>query len=209
MHTVKFILIFLILLVSGSIVAVAQNKVVIVPMQGDTASPDDTVLMAIVIPAPEEPAVESPYLVDAIDKPIVWNQGWDTSIGHNTVIDTSVQISFNGFTTAFGSYPAIAWTPNASILHWGEQTLLDHPDPRIYAKAVLLIDRGTTVEGGVFEWVVDNQNFVIDHNMFDPTTGGWLTNWYHNGPRPGDKVWFFIMSDDERFSSNPVSFIWP
>ena len=49
-------------------------------------------------PEPEEPQVG--YLDDAIGKPIVWNQGWDTNIGNRTRIDPSVQISFRGFVFA-------------------------------------------------------------------------------------------------------------
>ncbi len=185
-----------------------QPRVAVIPM-GDGFIP-------IVIPAPDvpEPPANSGFLDEAIDKPIVWNQGWDTNIGHRTQIDPSVQIKFNGFTTApfgpNGGYRAISWTPNARIVDWGEQTYFNPQNHRIYAKAVLLIDRGATVQGGAFEWVLDDQNFVIEHNMFRPgTTVGWLTNWYNSRPRSGDKVWFFLLSDDERFSSSPVSFIWP
>ena len=190
-----------------------KPKVVVIPF-GDGLLPIVIPAPIVVIPAPDapQPPANSGFLDEAIDKPIVWNQGWDTSIGHRTRIDPAVQIRFNGFTTApfgpNGGYPAIAWTPNARIVHWGEQTYFNSTK-RIYAKAVLLIDRGASVRGGAFEWVLDNQNFVIEHNMFRPgTTVGWLTNWYNSRPMPGNKVWFFLLSDDERFSSNPVSFIW-
>lgn len=196
---VRLILVSLILLVSAPMVATAQNNVVVIP------SGDDL----IVIPAPGTPA-NSGLLVDAIDKPVVWNQGWDTGIGYNTQIDPSVQISFNGFSSLPCCGLAIAWTPNASIRHWGRETTINSPTHAIYAKAVLLIDRGATVEGGAFEWVIDNQNLVIIHNLhISGPNQAWVEKWNIHQPRSGNKVWFLLMSDDRRFSSNPVSFIWP
>jgi hypothetical protein len=207
---VKFILVFLILFANGPMDAVAQNKVVILPFDDARGGTD---LMPLVIPAPEvpeEPPVASPYLVDAIDKPVVWNQGWDNGIGYNTVIDTSVQISYNGFSSLPCCGPAIAWTPNASIRHWGRETTINSQTHAIYAKAVLLIDRGATVEGGAFEWVIDNQNLVIIHNLhISGPNQAWVEKWNRDQPRSGQTVWFFLMSDDRRYSSNPVSFIWP
>lgn len=192
MSTVKFFLFFLILLMNGPMLVAAQNKVVVIPMgDGD--------IMPLVVNS--GPPV---YLDEAIDKPIVWNKGWDTSIGHRTKLDPTVQISFIRLEPVFGS-PGIIFT-GREIRHWGEQTLL-RSSKKIYAKAVLMVDKGDTVEGGAFEWSLNNQGFMSFHNILSNGSDGWIRAW--TDPRPGEKVWFFIISDDEQYSSNPISFIWP
>lgn len=193
MNSFKTVMVFLLLAINGPLTAFAQNKVVVVPT-GD----DD--LMTIMVQS--EP---SPYLEDAIDKPIVWNKGWDTRIGYKTEIDPTVNIIFKRLEPVFG-YPGIIYT-GREIRHWGEQTYFPS-SKRIYAKAVLLVDKGDTVQGGAFEWSLNKQGFISFHNILrkDNQTG-WIGGW--TDPRRGEKVWFFIMSNDEKYSSNPISFIWP
>jgi len=179
--------------------AVAQNKVIILPMEDD--------LMPLILPPEPEPEPEpSPYLEDAIDKPIIWNKGWDTNIGNKTMIDPTVQISLIRLDTVF-DFPGIIYTPN-EIRHWGEQTYYNGSSNPIYAKAVLLVDKGEAVEGGIFEWSLNKQGFMSFKNILKTNSStGWVLAW--TDPIPGEKVWFFIMSDDEKYSSNPISFIWP
>lgn len=200
MQIVTFLVVFLMLFVNGLTVALAQNKVIVVPV-GD----DD--LMTIPIKSePEEPAEPSPYLEDAIDKPIIWNKGWDKNIGHKTKIDPTVQIELVDLRQVLG-YPGIIYPAN-EIRHWGEQTYYTGSSNPIYAKAVLLVDKGDAVEGGAFEWSLNKQGFMSFKNILKTgSSTRWVLEW--TDPRPGEKVWYFIMSDDEKYSSNPISFIWP
>jgi hypothetical protein len=196
---IKFILVFLLFLVNFTTVAMAQNKVVVVPTGDDS-------MMPIVMPE-EEVTVdpeEAEFLDQAIGKPIVWSKGWDTSIGNRPKIDPTVKIQLRGREPVFG-YPGIIFTAN-EIRHWGLQTAFS-TGARIYAKGVLLVDKGASVVGGPFEWSLNNQGFMSFHNIlrYDHPVA-WIAAW--TDPRPGEKVWFFIMSDDERFSSNPISLIW-
>lgn len=200
MRRTKYNLIFFLLFASAPMVSAAPNKVVVVPMGDGAFTP-------IVIPQPEpEPEPFVPiYLDEAIDKPIVWNKGWDTSIGHRTKMDIDVKISLIRLEPVFG-YPGIIFTPN-QIEDWGEQTYFNSAK-KIYAKAVLLVDKGETVEGGAFEWSLNDQGFISFHNIVrTDSSAAWIRGW--TDPRRGDKVWFFIISNDEKFSSNPISFIWP
>lgn len=208
MKIVKFLSVFSILLMSLPIVASAQNKVVVVPLQGDTASPSDTIFYPIVIPGKAEPE-NLVFLEDAIGKPIVWNKGWDTSIGHRVKMDPAVNINFLRLDPNIFGYLGIRFTPK-DIKHWGEQRYFSPNAPqKIYSKAVILVDKGSTAQGGVFEWTYNRQGFVSFHNILrrDGHEHAWIAGW--TNPQRGEKVWFFIMSDDERFSSNPLSFTWP
>lgn len=199
MHIKKLILSLSIVLICGPMVTIAQNKVSIIPMSDD-------VFIPIVMPAEPEPEA-SPYLEDAIigdtGKVIIWNQGWDTNIGYKTQIDPTVQI--NSFSLGTGS---ISYTAN-EIRHWGEQTVSTGSSQPIYAKGVILVDKGATIEGGIFEWSRNNQGYMGFQNITkSETSSGWSgPNW--PDPSSGQKVWFFIMSDDEQFSSNPITFSWP
>jgi len=188
MQIVKFLLVFLLIIVNGSMVAVAQNKVAVIPL-------DDGIIVPVVISDPTT-------IEGVIGKPLVFNKGWDTVIGNETKIDPTVILNLTGFADGAIFYPG------QEIRHWGEQTFFNTA-LKIYAKAVLMVDRGSFAEGGVFEWSLNNQGRVSLHNIVrtDHQEVGWIRNW--TDPRPGDKVWYFLMSDDERFSSNPIEFTWP
>jgi len=194
-------LVFLMLALNGQTTANAQNKIAVVPLS------DDGDLMPVLIQpeAAPPPPTTSPFLDGRFNKPLVWNKGWDTTIGHRTRVDPSVNIQFRRLEPVFG-YPGIIFT-GQEIRQWGEQRFFNSPK-RIYAKAVLMVDKGNRLEGGPFEWSLNNQGFISFHNIVRrDSQRGWIGAW--TDPRPGEKVWFFIMSDDERFSSNPISFIWP
>lgn len=204
---IKFLSLIVAVLLTVPQSAVAQNKVAVVPM-GDDLVPI-TIPVEEVVPVPVPPT-NSPYLDDALPKPIVYNQGWDKSIGHRTKIDPTVKISFTGIgTTPWCCNNAITYTPGPQIQHWGLQT--NFPSSKaIYAKSVLLIDRGGLLQGGVFEWSLNRQNFVSLGNIQNPHgSQPWLHAWKAAQPRRGERVYFYLMSDDERFSSNPFTFIWP
>ena len=201
MNNVKSILVSILFLVSCSLTAVAQNKVVVIPV--------DDGFMPMVLPAPPEPEpvapVDAVFLDEAIGKQMVWNKGWDTSIGHRTKMDPTVKISLIRLEPVFG-YPGIIY-PGNEIRHWGLQQVFISPK-KIYAKGALFIDRGSFVEGGPFEFSLNQQGFMSFHNIVrKDAQSGWIGAW--TDPRPGDKVWFFIISDDERLSSNPITFTWP
>lgn len=199
MLAVRLFLVFSVVFVSTMTNAFAQSGAVVVPL-GDEL---------ITIPVEGEP---SPYLEDAIKKErkdrrkkIIWNKGWDNVIGHKTIMDPTVKISLTRLEPVFG-YPGIIFTAN-EISHWGEQTVFP-ASKTIYAKGVLMVDKGNTIEGGPFEWSLNRQGFMSFHNILRKDyPAPWIAAW--KDPKPGDRVWFFIMSDDERFSSNPISFIWP
>ena len=182
----------------------AENKVIVVPLGED--------LTSIVIPVEEEvpPAIAEPIYIDqAIGKPIDWNSGWDQSIGHRPMIDPTVKINFRSVAPApFGSDNAVYYTPGPEITHWGLQNVFN-TSFRIYAKGVILVDKegDDFVRGGVFEWSLNRQDFMTLHNITGSNfSQSWLNNW--RDPAVGDKVWFFLMSDDERFTSNPITFTW-
>jgi hypothetical protein len=209
---VKIILVLLGLLGNASIVANAQNKVAVIALPGDKDRPSEAIYVPIFIP-PEVVELEQViYLNDAIGKPIVWNRGWDQNVRDNVEIDPAVQINFSGLTNLRG-FPAVNYNA-PEIGQWGEQTYFNS-EKEIFAKAVILIDTGgSTVEGGPFEWSRNRQGQIslvniirTDYNFPGPNSFPWVRDWID--PRPGDKVWFALLSDDERFSSNPFSFTWP
>lgn len=200
MRIVKVVVLLFVLTLSCQLSVMAQqNKVVVVPMEDGSLLP--------IVTKPELPS-NPIYLQDAIDKPMVWNQGWDTNIGHKTKIDPTVVIKFQGIRpTPYGSSNSIYYNA-PEIKHWGLQRTFNSDKP-IYAKGALFIDKGQTVEGGVFEWSLNRQGFMSLYNIFTKKSKypPWMQRW--TPPRSGDKVWFVLVSDDERFSSNPFTFIWP
>lgn len=166
-----------------------------------------------VISLPEE-VVENPEFIDeAIGKEIRWTKGPDTIVASPPRIDPTVVISFKG-NTGF-SENGLIWERtlinfDANVIsHWGEQTAFDSGSVRIYGTSVLMVDKGDYVEGGRFEWVGNNQGFVLWNNVVRTNRPdvAWIRNW--TDPNEGDKVYFFLMSPDERFASNPIEFIWP
>ena len=181
----------------------SQSRSVVVPA-GDSG--------LMVIPLPPE-KVENPEFIDqAIGKEIRWTKGPDVDVASPPRIDPTVVISFQGNTGL--SERNLIWERSLikfganKISQWGEQQVFDAP-VKIYGVSVLMIDRGDYVEGGRFEWVGDNQDFVLWNNVVRTNRPDvpWIRNW--TDPREGDKVYFFLMSPDERFSSNPIEFIWP
>ena len=188
---IKFILVFLILFMNWPMVALAQ--IAVVPLG------DDLFPIAIGQNCPPSNPVT---VEDVICKPIIFNKGWDTNVPNLPKIDPTVNIVFQGISNGAVTYNG------PEIRHWGLQTYFP-VNLNIYAKAVLLVDKGDTVEGGVFEWSLNNQGSVHLINIVrtDFPNVAWLANW--TDPTPGDTVWYFIMSDDERFASHPFSFIWP
>ena len=188
----KFISFLLVVIIGMPMAAVAKDETSLISL-------DDTYIPIIGASKP------SPYLEDAIDKPMIWNKGWDTSIGNIIQIDPTVNIVFKRIEQVFG-HPGIIYT-GREIRHWGEQRFFNS-SKRIYAKAVLMVDKGSTVQGGAFEWSLNKQGFISFHNILrTDSNAGWIRAW--TDPRRGEKVWFFIMSDDEKYSSNPISFTWP
>ncbi len=195
MRSIKVLLIFTVILLNGSMAAWGQDKVALVPL-------DDELTIPVVIKSgvPENPV----YLDEAFPKPIIFNKGWDQNIGFRTKLEPTVQIEFIRREPVFG-YPGIIFTAN-EIRQWGLQRFFIAPKD-IYAKAVLMIDKGDTIEGGPFEWSLNKQGFMSFHNVVrTDSNSGWIRAW--TDPRPGDTVYFFIMSDDEQFASNPIEFIW-
>ena len=187
--------------------AFSQNRVVVLPL-GD----DD--LHVIPLAAEEEPVpTVAEFIDEAIGKEIRWTKGPDTNVASPPRIDPTVVISFLGNTGL--SERNLIWERTLinfdrnRISHWGEQQVFDSGSVRIYGTSVLMVDRGDFVEGGRFEWVGDNQGFVLWNNVVRTNRPDvpWIRNW--TDPKEGDKVYFFLMSPDERFSSNPIEFIWP
>ena len=185
---------------SSSLTVFAQQRAAVVPSDDEF----------IVIPLPEEPQVEPPttpvFVQDAIGKPVIFNRGFDTNIGGEMRIDPTVRLTFRSLEPVFG-FPGITYAP-VQIRHWGEQRFFPS-SLEIFATGVLLIDRGDRAEGGRFEWTINNFDRMSFHNIVrrDGFNVAWIRNWID--PQRGDKVWFFLMSDDERFTSNPITFTWP
>jgi hypothetical protein len=149
------------------------------------------------------------YLDEAIGKTIRWNRGWDKSMGHRSKLDPNVKLT-NFRVTIKPSYRTQVNYNKVQIKHWGEQNYFKIDRHVIYAKAVVLIDRGDYVEGGPFEWSLDNQDWIGLANIILPKPSdaqGWVKEWLP--PPSGQVAWFFLMSDDERFASNPIPFNWP
>jgi len=181
--------------------ALSQNNAVVLPS-------DDGFQ---VVPIPASPATPS-NIEEAIGKEIRWTKGPDVDVAAPPALDPDVVISFQG-NTGF-SEDGLLWERSIinfganEIRHWGEQQVFDAP-VEIFAASVLMVDRGDYVEGGRFEWVGNNQCFVLWNNVVRTNRPDvpWIRNW--TDPREGDKVYFFIMSPDERLASNPIEFIWP
>jgi len=198
MRSIQILFVFIVFTLSGSMSAWGQNEVNLISLGDGVVVP--------IVKEPEEPEIpENPEFFDQFfTKPIVFNRGWDQRIGHRTRYDQTVNIQFRRLEPVFG-FPGIIYTGN-EITHWGEQQFFTSPK-RIYATGVLLIDRGDRLEGGRFEWSLNRQGFMSFHNITRrDVTRGWIGAW--TDPRPGDTVHFFIMSDDERFASNPITFTW-
>ena len=181
-------------------------QAVTVPM-GDGA--EDLTVIPLPPPVPVAPPapVAPVFIQDAIGKPIRFTRGFDTSIGGELRIDPTVQINLVRFEPVFG-FPGIVYTPRPQIIHWGLQQFFT-TSQAIYATGVLMIDRGDFAEGGRFEWTVNNFDRLSFHNIVrtDGFEAAWIRNW--TDPVRGDTVHFFLMSDDERFTSNPITFTWP
>ena len=193
MRIIKSLILLTIFSISCSANVSAQNKLAVVPLD------DDLMVPIVTESGPPE------FLDEFFDKPIIFNKGWDQRIGHRTRHDPTVNIEFKRLEPVFG-FPGIIYTAN-EIRQWGEQRFFRSPK-RIFATGVLLVDKGNALEGGRFEWSLNQQGFMSFHNIVRrDVRGGWIGAW--TDPRPGDTVHFFIMSDDERFSSNPITFTWP
>lgn len=188
------------LILTGSGIASAQNKVNIVPL-------DDGLTIPILIE--EEPVVpvipEDPEFLDQFfTKPLIFNKGWDQTVPNRIRIDPTVKIEFIRQEQVF-CCRGVIFTPN-EIRQWGEQQLFQSP-LKIYSAGVLMVEKENTLEGGRFEWTLNQQGFISFHNVVRTDfPANWIRDW--TDPRPGDTVHFFIMSDDERFSSNPITFTW-
>jgi hypothetical protein len=153
-------------------------------------------------------------LEDRIGKRIVINKGFDQTVNNDTMIDPTVNIEFisiqgniNGHAENGIIYGASS--ADIDVVHWGlQRVFVAPPGVKIYAKGVLLIDRGDFAEGGPFEFSFTGQTRISFFNILRrDNAAGWISQW--TDPRPGDKVWFYIQSDDERLSSNPITFVWP
>ena len=150
------------------------------------------------------------YLDQAIPKKIVINRGWDRQIGHRTKIDPNVKIRFKGLKPYHGVAKGMVTYDTLSIKHWGKQRYLPglaEDRGGIFGKSVILIERGANAEGGTFEWSLDKQHWMGLWNIVRPDNKDW--GWQPPAPKSGDKVWFYITSDDERWSTNPITFTWP
>lgn len=192
------------ILLTISKVALAGNEVVLLPL-GDNNEGD---VFPLIIPAPatEQPdEIPSGELAEALPKPMIFNKGWDQTLNNITLIDPTVSISLKSITPVFG-YPGILFDAT-EIRHWGVQTFWSGGTD-LYAKGVLLVDKGDALEGGPFEWARNQQGHMSFHNIVRADhPASWIRDW--TDPRPGEQVWFFLLSDDEKYSSNPITFIWP
>ncbi len=195
MRSIKILIAFFAILLSCTSTASAQNKVALVPL-------DDDIFVPILV-EPEIP--ENPEFLDEFfTKPLIFNKGWDQSVPNRIRIDPTVKIEFIRQEQVF-CCRGVIFTPN-EIRQWGEQQLFQSP-LRIYAAGVLMVEKENTLEGGRFEWTLNQQGFISFHNVVRTDfPANWIRDW--TDPRPGDTVHFFIMSDDERFSSNPITFTW-
>ncbi len=198
MRFIKTSLATIAILLSTSLTVFAQVKVAVLPLDNDLFVP--------IVTGEEEPEIpENPEFLDQFfTKPLIFNKGWDQTVPNRIRIDPTVQIEFIRQEQVF-CCRGVIFTPN-EITHWGEQQLFSSP-LKIYSAGVLMVEKEDTLEGGRFEWTLNQQGFISFHNVVRTDfPANWIRDW--TDPRPGDTVHFFIMSDDERFSSNPISFTW-
>jgi len=194
MRFIKISLASIAFLLSSSLTVYAQSKITVVPLD------DDLFVPIVVDKIPENPE----FLDQFFTKPLIFNKGWDQTVTNRIRIDPTVKIELIRQEQVF-CCRGIIFTPN-EITHWGEQQLFTSP-LRIYSAGVLMVERENTLEGGRFEWTLNQQGFISFHNIVRTDfPADWIRRW--TDPRPGDTVHFFIMSDDERFSSNPITFTW-
>ncbi len=187
-----FSLVLFLFLLSSSVIVHAQIKTTSV------VAVDDIFVPIVTNKEPE-------FLDEFFTKPLIFNKGWDRTVRNRIRIDPTVKIEFRNFGKIFCCI-GIRFTPN-EIRHWGEQQFFPS-SKRIYATGVLMVEKENTLEGGRFEWLLNNQGFISFHNIVRKDhPQGWIRDW--TDPIPGDTVHFFMMSDDEQLSSNPITFLWP
>lgn len=206
MKTLKYLAVGIVLSLAVPFSANAQSKAVVVPFGDDL----------LTIPLPSAGAdPDAPRLEDRIGKPIVINKGFDQTVNNDTMVDPRVKIELLNIRGDINGHREIGiiYSNNPAdidIVRWGLQRVFPAPPGvNIFAKGVLLIDRGDFAEGGPFEFSFTGQTQMSFFNIVrrDRNDVAWIRNW--TDPRPGDKVWFYLQSDDERFSSNPITFTWP
>ena len=197
MRFIKILFASLAILLGSTLTVNAQNEVALVPL-------DEDIFIPIIVESEPQIPENPEFLDEFFTKPIIFNKGWDQNVPDRIRIDPTVQIEFIRQEQVF-CCRGVIFTPN-EITHWGEQQLFSSP-LRIYSAGVLMVEKENTLEGGRFEWTLNQQGFISFHNIVRTDfPANWIRDW--TDPRPGDTVHFFIMSDDERFASNPITFTW-
>lgn len=137
-----------------------------------------------------------------IGKSIKWNRGWEKNFASPS-IDPKVTLSLGSF-----GAQAIKYTQSSSA-HWG-QGPVKLSGMQLPGMAVLLIDSGEYVYGGMFDWFVEPPSINSGWRGFDniyANNSPWEAEW--QAPASGTQCWFLLISWDKKYASNPVSFYWP
>ena len=151
---------------------------------------------------PIENNLPSGTLESLIGKPIKWNRGWEKNF-QTPSLDSKVKLTL----VSAGSH-AIKYDQTSSA-HWG-QGPVSVKGLQLPGMAILLIDGGDFVYGGMFDWFVEPPNINAgwrDFNNIYASNSAWEAEW--QAPTSGTNCWFLLMSWDKKYSSNPVSFTWP